>query len=114
MLGSQKRFRRLRKRSHRTLEDKFDFVSCSSNGVHCKEVLMEINALYKDSELAQINREYQNAVELLKIASAKTYELNESTCSDCAELFRLNIKKTLENIQEELKTISVDLLLKTM
>lgn len=88
-------------------EDKFKMVSCPVNGIYCKDhILPQINELYAESELARINKEYQNAVELLQKAYYKTLELTESPCGKCVEMFQGSINQTLENMQEELYEMS--------
>lgn len=85
---------------------KFELVGCPVSGIYCSSILPEINALYDEAESAHINKEYQNAVELLKKAYLKTFELNESTCSACVNMFQSSIKNTMVNMQNEVKDMS--------
>ena len=92
--------------------NKFKFISCSVQGIFCKDVLPEINKLYAEAELARINREYQKSTDLLQMAYLKTLGLKESTCSTCVDFFQSCITSTMEEMQEEVYEMSVGFLRK--
>lgn len=95
-----------------TKDDKFKFISCSVDGIYCRDILPEINKLYAQAELARINREYQKSTDLLQIAYLKTLLLKESTCATCVDFFQTSIASTLEEMQEEVYDMSVGFLRK--
>ncbi|MCG6189882.1 hypothetical protein [Maribellus maritimus] len=87
-------------------EDKFKLIGCPIKGIHCTNILPEINKLYAESELARENKEYQKSVEQLQKAYYRTLELKESPCTKCVSMFQSSINETLETMQEELYEMS--------
>ena len=87
-------------------KDKFELVSCSVDGIYCKNILPEINELYARSELAHINKEYQKSAELLQSAYIKTLALKKPVCTQCVDFFQTSITETMENMQEEVYDMS--------
>ena len=90
-------------------EEKFKLVSCSMNGIFCKDILPEINKLYAAAGLAYINKDYYESAELLQAAYVKTLVLRETACERCAEFFQTSITNTMEDMQEEVYALSVGL-----
>lgn len=88
-------------------EDKFELVSCSVKGVHCRGILPEINELYARSESARIDKEYQRSAELLQKAYAKTLLLDKPVCAQCVNFFQTSITETMEQMEEEVHDMSV-------
>ena len=94
-------------RNTRKEKDKFELVGCPISGIYCSSVLPELNTLYRESEIARINKEYQKSAELLKRAYKKTLLLNETTCAACVDLFQSNIIRSMESMREETYKMSV-------
>ncbi|MBN2636650.1 MAG: hypothetical protein JXR61_10300 [Prolixibacteraceae bacterium] len=90
-------------------ENKFELVSCEQNGEKCKSHLSVINENYSEYDIYRQNREYQKSIEALNSAFRKTYELQDSTCVKCAQMFRSTIIQSLENIHAELHNMSTGL-----
>jgi hypothetical protein len=86
--------------------NKFELVSCPRNGKNCSKHLITINKNYSDSNLFHQNKEYHRSIEALNDAFNKTFELNESTCANCARTFRYSIIQSLKNIHLELQDMS--------
>ncbi len=86
--------------------DKIELVNCPHDCRNCKLVLIDINRLYHLSEQHQIVKEYEFSISSLKEAFEKTYELTDSAEQECAKLFRLTIRGSLENICHELKSMT--------
>lgn len=105
-------FRNAKNEYTESKEDKFKLVSCSANGVYCRSTLPEINRLYAEAELARINKEYQKSAEILQDAYVKTLLLKESKCGKCVDFFQTSITSTMENMQEEVYSMSVGFLSK--
>ncbi|QGY43999.1 hypothetical protein GM418_10120 [Maribellus comscasis] len=87
-------------------DSKFELIRCERNGVRCKSHLAFINEEYSISETYLQNKEYQKSIEALNEAFYRTYQLKETTCINCAKMFRSTIIRSLEDIQIELKGMS--------
>lgn len=86
-------------------KDKTGFIeleSCPTGGIICTKPLSFINKKMHVSRTYWLNKDYQRAIEELKIAYHKTFEINQSDCQPCAVLFRSTIIKSLESIHEDL------------
>lgn len=83
--------------------NKIELVKCPRGGFNCASQLSEINNFYQESDQYRTNKEYQQAIFLLKDAFDKTFELQQETCLKCAELFRLEIISSLENMMKDMK-----------
>lgn len=88
------------------MQDKFELVSCPSDGINCVEHRLVINKSFLESGKHLNNKDYQRSIEALKSAFYKTTELQETTCLKCAELFRLTITQSLEQIHADLEKMS--------
>ena len=88
------------------MEDKIELVSCLNGGKYCQTHLEVINKRFSSSNQYILNKDYYRSIESLKSAYEETAELSESSCSQCAELFRETITKSLENIQGDLLKMS--------
>jgi hypothetical protein len=85
--------------------DKEGFIeveSCPVGVMFCTEHLAFINKKMRFSRSHWINKNYLLAIEELKLAYNKTTELNQTSCMQCADLFRSTITNSLETIQEDL------------
>jgi len=91
-------------------QEKFELVSCPLNGKHCKTLRLSINKDYQESQLYHRNKIYQKSLDSLKSAYNTTFKLTESTCGNCAELFRSSIIQSMEEIKNEHYKSSVGLL----
>jgi len=87
-------------------QSKIELVRCNQNGENCNAQLFEINQKFIRSNQFRLEKEYQNSIHELVNAYHTTRELNHSNCRNCAELFRVTITKSLENLHEELKYMS--------
>jgi hypothetical protein len=84
------------------MSDKFEMVKCLREGRDCQEHRLVINRGFNESDIFLINKEYSMSILTLKDAYYKTTELQESSCAQCAELFRCTIRKSLEYIYDDL------------
>jgi Na+-translocating ferredoxin:NAD+ oxidoreductase RNF subunit RnfB len=87
-------------------ENKFQLQKCPRGGLKCRSHLAEINRLFKNSQNYLQSKDYQFSVQVLERAFKETYKLKESTCINCAKLFRAEIIDTVNNIHEELTRMS--------
>jgi len=79
-----------------------ELESCHTGGIICTKPLSFINKKMRTSRTYWLNKDYHKAIEELKIAYHKTFEITESNCQTCAELFRSTIIKSLEAIHDDL------------
>jgi hypothetical protein len=87
-------------------QDKFELEKCPKKDVKCNEQLSVINKIYIDAEFYRTEKDYKSSIETLRNAFYVTTELTESACTKCAEAFRAEIIKSVENIHFELKKIT--------
>ncbi len=102
------RKRRFSKENGKTSENemKIELLNCKFDGRNCKNYLLDINKSFNESETHYHNKDYQLSIQSLKAAFNKTFELQESTCTQCASLFRNTIIKSVENIHDDLQKMS--------
>jgi hypothetical protein len=89
--------------------DKEGFIeleSCPKGGMNCTEHITLINKKMSKSRNLILNKDFERAIEELKIAYFKTTDLAEPSCLKCAELFRSTITKSLEVIQKDLQKMT--------
>lgn len=84
-------------------EDKIELTHCEADGVNCKDHLSVINKSYKESDNFLRNKDYKKSIEALERAFEKTFELQQSQCKKCANLFRTTVIQSLEDMHKELK-----------
>ena len=84
------------------MNDKFELVRCLREGRDCQEHRLFLNRGFNESDSFLINKEYDLSILTLKEAYYKTTELQETSCAQCANLFRCTITKSLESIQDDL------------
>jgi len=87
-------------------QEKFELVSCPINEKFCKELRPAINKDYLESQQFQLDKNYQNSIEILNSAYNKTMVLTEPTCAGCASFFRATIKQSLEEAKKEQRKMS--------
>lgn len=87
-------------------QNKIELVNCPRGGVNCKTKLSEINTFFSESFEYQQSKEYMQSIEYLKKAHEKTFELQASTCLNCAAMFRAEIVFSLEKIYDDLQRTS--------
>ena len=85
---------------------KFELVNCPKGGASCSSQLYDINRNFENSDIYLQNKEYLMSVESLKMAFEKTYELEDSKCRKCSQLFRSTIINSLENMHVELERMA--------
>lgn len=89
------------------MQNKFELVNCPRQGKNCEEHRSVINNKYYLSEQYRRDKDYQKSIYSLKCAYYKANELTDPPCAKCGEVFRSSIIKSLENIQDELKKMTV-------
>lgn len=87
-------------------QPKFEILSCPSNKKDCIPQLPAINQYFNDSQVHLLNKDYQNSIEALRLAYDITFEIKETACFNCADIFRVSIISSLENIQSELQKMT--------
>lgn len=92
--------------AHDQYSGKIEIIKCPIDGRQCRSHVDHINKIFQVSNEYQHNKEYQLSIHSLKLAFKKTYELEETSCSQCAQVFRSTIIDSLENIHVELKRMS--------
>lgn len=80
--------------------------SCPQNGDNCKAHRAVINECLKNSFDYLLESHYEKSIDELKTAYEKTLDMEQETCAKCAELFRLRITASLEQIQGELQKMT--------
>jgi hypothetical protein len=83
-------------------QDKIELVRCSLGGHNCSEHRAVINKNILASRKFLLNKDYVSSIEALKEAYNKTSDLQETSCINCANLFRCMVTQSLENIHEDL------------
>ena len=88
-------------------QPKIESVSCPRGSEGCIEHLTVINNYFQESYKYHRNKDYTRSIESLKLAFEKSKEIQEPLCISCAEFFRATITQTLENIQDDLRKMSL-------
>lgn len=84
------------------MKEKIILVSCPIDGNDCKEHRRLINQDFSASQNYFLNKDYSRSILALKNAFYKANELQESSCLNCAKMFRHSITQSLENIHNDL------------
>ncbi|MDO8929825.1 MAG: hypothetical protein Q7W54_12665 [Bacteroidota bacterium] len=79
-----------------------ELVSCRFDGTNCMAQRALINKKMLTLRRLWLNKNYEHSIAELKSAFYNTDELDQSTCLQCAKLFRSTITRSLENIHEDL------------
>jgi hypothetical protein len=87
-------------------QDKFEIVKCPKKEIVCQQQLSVINKIYVDTEFYRSEKDYKSSIETLRNAFYITTELTETACTKCAEAFRTEVIKSIENIYSELRKIT--------
>ena len=85
---------------------KIEMVNCPLENELCLHQLTTINQYYTESNNSHLSKDYHKSIEALKLAFNCTYEINNSSCIKCAELFRSTIISSLENMHSELQSMT--------
>ncbi|HKJ79087.1 MAG TPA: hypothetical protein VKA10_06110 [Prolixibacteraceae bacterium] len=85
---------------------KIEILNCPHSLINCHSQVSDINQSYSKSNEHVQFKEYQLSIQTLKSAFKKTYDLKESSCSQCARLFRTTIIDSLEKVHDDLKGMS--------
>jgi hypothetical protein len=80
--------------------------SCPENGDNCQAHRAVINECLKNSFNFFLQSHYEQAINELQTAFNQTLDMEQETCAKCAELFRLRITSSLEQIQGELQKMT--------
>ena len=83
-------------------ENKIELVNCPRGGHNCSEHRAVINKYLLASRKYHVNKDYNRSIEALKVAYNKTTDLQESSCLNCALMFRGLVTQSLENIHDDL------------
>jgi hypothetical protein len=87
--------------------NKIELLSCGLERLKCKEHLKEINANFSDASILHNDKDYLRSIRFLKEAFYKASELkHESTCTKCSSLFRRTIAQSLQNMNQELYSMT--------
>lgn len=87
-------------------QPKIEMLRCPNNKNDCIPQLPVINQYFKESQLFLFDKDYKHSIDTLRQAYTTTLEITDSSCDKCADLFRLNIISSLENIHSELHKIT--------
>jgi hypothetical protein len=87
-------------------QNKIELVKCAMGGINCVDHRAVINKNILASRMFLINKDYQRSIEVLKEAYYSTSDLQQTTCINCAKLYRCMVMQTLENIHKELKQMT--------
>lgn len=87
-------------------QDKIELVRCAIGGGMCSDHRAVINKNILASRKFLLNKDYFRSIEALKVAYYKTSDLQETSCVNCAKLFRCTVTQSLENIHNDLKQMS--------
>ncbi|MGM0620663.1 MAG: hypothetical protein ACQETJ_06440 [Bacteroidota bacterium] len=85
---------------------KIELLNCRFGGEKCKEHLEVVNENYLKFQEYRQRKDYKESIAALKDAFDKTIELQEDPCLKCAALFRTTITESLENVHDELQSMS--------
>ncbi len=80
--------------------------SCPENGDNCQAHRAIINKCLNNSFDSFLQSQYEKSINELKVAFEQTLDMEQKTCAKCAELFRLRITTSLEQIQGELQQMT--------
>ncbi|MBA4411467.1 MAG: hypothetical protein Q8S54_04090 [Bacteroidota bacterium] len=92
------------------MNDKIELLKCPKEGIGCEDHRLVINRDYCASQNYMHDKDYSRSILALKNAFHKTTELNETSCLNCARLFRSTITESLEYIHEDLLNMSTGIL----
>src|SRR5690554_6270016 len=87
-------------------QSKLELLGCPFSGEKCKQQLTVINSNYLKSSEYQREKNYRQAIILLKNAYESADELHQPSCVKCADLFRSTIAQSLKNIHDELRKMT--------
>jgi len=86
-----------------------ELVSCHFDGTNCMAQRALINKKMLTSRRLWLNKNYEHSIAELKSAFYNTEELDQSTCLQCAQLFRSTITRSMENIHGDLQKMTTGL-----
>jgi hypothetical protein len=81
-------------------------VNCPPDQEICIEQLALINQCFLESRQSHLKKDYQGAIEALRLAFNATFEIREPSCLAYREKFRSTIISSLENIHSDLKEMT--------
>ena len=87
-------------------QDKIELVGCKQVFKSCDSVISVINENYKEVERLRYDKDFFRAINTLKDSFDKTYKIQGKTCRSCGNILRSVIADSLENIHDELKSMS--------
>jgi len=87
-------------------QDKIELIGCKQVFKSCDSVISAINESYKEVEQFRYDKDFFRAINTLKDSFYKTFEIQEKSCQGCSNILRSVISDSLENIHDELKSMS--------
>jgi hypothetical protein len=87
-------------------ENKIELVHCPNDKKECVKQLPEINRYFQESHQGRMDKDYLKAIEALQHAFDITWDIQESACAECAELFRSTIVSSMKIIYSDLKDLT--------
>jgi len=87
-------------------KDKIELVGDVSLSPKCETHLSMVNESFHKSDLYRRDKDFYRAIEILKVAYIKTFELTDSASIKVGEFFRFTIFESLEIIHDELESLS--------
>lgn len=87
-------------------EDKIELVHCPNDKKECVTQLPIVNRYFQQSHQGRMDKDYLKAIEALQHAFDLTWDIQESTCAECAGLFRSTIVSSMEIIYSDLKDLT--------
>ena len=87
-----------------------ELVSCPREGKTCSDHRTVINQNIRASHKYLLDKAYPESIDELKIAFHKTTELKQTSCVECAKLFRSTITRSMEQIRGDLEKMSSGIL----
>ena len=90
----------------RNYQPKIEIINCPTDHQQCVAQLPFINQCFYESQQAFLSKDYERAIEQLKLAFDSTFEASQPCCSHCQHLFRSTIIDSLETIETDLKKMT--------
>lgn len=87
-------------------ENKIELVCCKEVNNKCTSILASINEGFRESAQYRNDKNFIQAIAVLKKVYLLTFNFTEITCFKCGELFRSTIIESMENIRTDLKSCS--------
>lgn len=87
-------------------QEKIELVCCPLREMMCNVHLSIVNKNFTEAEQYRKEKNFNGSIDALQSAFYKTTELMEHPCTKCVHHYRTNIIDFLENIHDELESIT--------